>query len=62
MIASENNPVPVVNENFDSFLVKDYHCGQLDMILKGIDDKIHLVGKRFFYHPTLFDIDFGNVK
>lgn len=38
MIESTKFPMPVVEESGNSFMVKDFHCGQNNMILKGIDD------------------------
>ena len=61
MVSSENYPVPVIDNRFETFYVKDFHCGQLDMIIKGENDKIYLCGKRFFYNPTLREGHFGNV-
>lgn len=45
MVSSENYPVPVIDSQFETFYVKDFHCGQLDMIIKGENDKIYLCGK-----------------
>lgn len=45
MVSSENYPVPVIDTQFEPFYVKDFHCGQLDMIIKGENDKIYLCGK-----------------
>ena len=44
MIESTKFPMPVIEESGNSFMVKDFHCGQNNMILKGTDDQIYMVG------------------
>ena len=44
-------PQPVTDENGEVLLVKDFHCGMNNMVIKGKDDQIYLVGNRLYFSP-----------
>jgi alpha-tubulin suppressor-like RCC1 family protein len=57
MIESSVFPNPVISESGKTFLVKDFYCGQNNMILKGMNDKIYLCGARMYHYPRLKDFE-----